>query len=1204
MFDHNRDFPQNFPAMHAAKYYSTPLAGALRAIMRLRCIWIHILRQRYTYTSTEVNIAQTSMADISKTLKKLKSHPDHKAKTTLELEQLAIELTTPETVRRRFAPLLEAGQAVVWKLAEEDDEDLLHSLEFEAQHERMKQDTTKAVQLPVKLSLQKLRNVPTPSVAYSFAALLKFEYGPLHSAVIVGNVLIEWGREGIVEPRPCDHMVSEFQANCASLGEWSGRVKDIQTEMSLANRQRNTEKKIDILCKSLEEKGKMIDKLVDVIIDYNRNKQYHVFKCNCQDFARDALAALGIKKPVEFSGKLQKRFMELKKGKIKVEAQLETHENLDAYVEREKDELSRHDLEYLQCLYFNFHLPAIEKSYNPEAWVCDIPTCRSAELDTLIRERQLSAATQQNSSRKRVASEATRRSPPSSTRNSTATVTGTDRGTRHQSISTQKGSPQQSATLQGHTIPPHTDQTLPCINNCGLMGDKDKAGLCATCFDLERQATRDKESKQVNTTPPVTQELPVVGNAPTVADSEDVRVQCPTPGCRFYGTPQSNFYCSNCFDPNKAAPKCKECQNYFASPEYLGLCHSCFLKKTKAESSPPTKPKNLDPPPAQGTHGHHQQQFIDDQSISTQKASPQQSATLQGHTIPPHTDQTLPCINNCGLMGDKDKAGLCATCFDLERQAARDKESKQVNTTPPVTQELPVVGNTPAVADSEDVRVQCPTPGCRFYGTPQSNFYCSNCFDPNKAAPKCKECQNYFASPEYLGLCHSCFLKKTKAESSPLTKPKNFDPPPAQGTHGHHQQQFIDDQSISTQKASPQQSATLQGHTIPPHTDQTLPCINNCGLMGDKDKAGLCATCFDLERQAARDKESKQVNTTPPVTQELPVVGNTPAVADSEDVRVQCPTPGCRFYGTPQSNFYCSNCFDPNKAAPKCKECQNYFASPEYLGLCHSCFMFKTTLDTTAVANHVGDNQHAPSPPNQSQAQRKPFKRPYMPRYEKCLTQGCPHPKTETGYCDICNAKDSQQQSTIPSAHGSEAKRQPECYLCTGSELTEFNQVCAAHKELLMRRWDQDRRLELNPNQQVRWASESGYTPTKEPFTHQQGYHRNDTPQQACHENDTYQQGYHENNTHHQHYEVPHPPSTQSTIQTRTSVPNVWTDYQTPGAHTPSERRGSGTRELNSQICVTPGCSYRGYRELDLLCPLCYEDYYPDRKVPDTLPLV
>ena len=1087
LFNHNRDFPQNFPAMHAAKYYSTPLAGALRAIMRLRCIWIHILRQRYTYTSTEVNIAQRSMADISKTLKKLKSHPDHKAKTTLELEQLAIELTTPETVRRRFAHLLEAGQAVIWNLAEEDDEDLLHSLEFEAQHERMKQDTTKAVQLPVKLSLQKLRNVPTPPGAHSFAALLKFEYGPLHSAVIVGNVLIEWGREGIVEPRPCDHMVSEFQANCASLGEWSGRVKDIQTEMSLANRQRNTEKKVDILCKSLEEKGKMIDKLVDVIIDYNRNKQYSVFKCNCQDFVRDALAALGIKKPVEFSGKLQKRFMELKKGKIKVEAQLETHENLDAYVEREKDELSRHDLEYLQCLYFNFHLPAIEKSYNPEAWVCDIPTCRSAELDTLIRERQLSAATKQNSSRKRVASEATRRSPPSSTRNSTATVTGTDRGTRHQSISTQKGSPQQSATLQGHTIPPHTDQTLPCINNCGLMGDKDKAGLCATCFDLERQATRDKESKQVNTTPPVTQELPVVGNAPTVADSEDVRVQCPTPGCRFYGTPQSNFYCSNCFDPNKAAPKCKECQNYFASPEYLGLCHSCFLKKTKAESSPPTKPKNFDPPPAQGTHGHHQQQFIDDQSISTQKASPQQSATLQGHTIPPHTDQTLPCINNCGLMGDKDKAGLCATCFDLERQAARDKESKQVNTTPPVTQELPVVGNTPAVADSEDVRVQCPTPGCRFYGTPQSNFYCSNCFDPNKAAPKCKECQNYFASPEYLGLCHSCFLKKTKAESSPLTKPKNFDPPPAQGTHDHHQQQFIDDD----------------------HTD-----------------------------------------------------------------------------------------------APKCSECKTYFANEEYSGLCNGCFMFKTTLDTTAVANHVDDNQRAPSPPNQSQAQRKPFKRPYMPRYEKCLTQGCPHPKTETGYCDICSAKDSQQQSTIPSAHGSEAKRQPECYLCTGSELTEFNQVCAAHKELLMRRWDQDRRLEPNPNQQVRWASESGYTPTKEPFTHQQSYHRKDTRQQACHENDTYQQGYHENNTHHQHYEVPHPPSTQSAIQTQTSVPNVWTDYRTPGAHTPSDRRGSGTRELNSQICVTPGCSYRGYRELDLLCPLCYEDYYPDRKVPDTLPLV
>ena len=43
---------------------------------------------------------------------------------------------------------------------------------------------------------------------------------------------------------------------------------------------------------------------------------------------------------------------------------------------------------------------------------------------------------------------------------------------------------------------------------------------------------------------------------------------------------------------------------------------------------------------------------------------------------------------------------------------------------------------------------------------------------------------------------------------------------------------------------------------------------------------------------------------------------------------------------------------------------------------------------------------------------------------------------------------------------------------------------------------------------------------------------------------------------------------------------------------------------MRKQLCTTPGCSFRGYKEIDNLCPDCYEYANPGRKAPDHLPLV
>ena len=319
---------------------------------------------------------------------KLKKHPNHKSRSQKELQKLAFELTNLAEIKSKFDHLLRVGNEMALEMADEDDDDLLHTMEMRAQHQRVKHDTARACHLPVQLCLQKLQ-VPTLPGAYTFSSLLKFEYGPLHAAVIVGDMTIEWGRESTVEPRFNPIPEAEFKANVGDQSEWLQLQGKYQMEMSLADRQRNSEEKLKILCESMAEKSQMIERLVDVIVDYNKNKNYSVFNCNCQDFVRDAMAALGIKKPVKFRGRLQSHFDQLKTGNVKVPSELHTHENIDLYVAANIQELEKQDMEYVQCLYFKAHLPAIEKSDDPDEWVCDIPTCKSAELDRLIGQRAI-----------------------------------------------------------------------------------------------------------------------------------------------------------------------------------------------------------------------------------------------------------------------------------------------------------------------------------------------------------------------------------------------------------------------------------------------------------------------------------------------------------------------------------------------------------------------------------------------------------------------------------------------------------------------------------------------------------------------------------------------------------------------------------------------------------------------------------------------
>ncbi len=695
------------------------------------------------------------MAATGKALKKLKDHPVHKKKPIRELEQLAIELTSPDKIKERFAHLLQDGYRMASDIVDDDETDLLHTLEVEEQHERVKYDTSKACHLPVKLSLQKL--AITPPFANSFAKRLKFEYGALHSAIIVGDVVIEWGREELVEPQIHPNFMAEFVANVGDQGEWHEKEGQYQAEMSMANREQDRERKLNIVCEAIDNKALLIDKLIEVIVEYNRNKTYKVFSCNCQDFAREALAALGIKKPIEFNGMLKQRFEELKLGNRKVPNEIQSHENLDLYVEGVKKELGLQDLEYLQCLYFAEHLPKMEKSGDPDNWECGMPMCKSAELDKLIeqqsspryRKDKLRATNSQAPLQLQYRSEAPSRD--------LATA-----GPNH-------------PTSQVLSNQQHLPQNTPCVNNCGLPGNVDKAGLCPQCYYLEQKTAKANESDtiRVSTTPlrAIKLETQVIEdpNAMKQAQAKDPRKKCPTVDCEFYGTQETSFYCSKCFEANNA-PKCDNCDKFFGSSELNGLCYECFLDKTRLDLPPANSAANIATAP---THN--------------QTVPPTQQGTLQ-QSAGATQDKCYECEH---FYANEEYLGLCYGCMlfktKTESEGFTSQQKKSLSTLSKPSQQPQVPHYTPRYEKCQDHHCNNPkteTGYCDIHSQPlatqdsstthyteQSNCYICTGRDLSDKNEMCPE--------------HKQMVINQMGRNLPVYA--NYEHRPQESTHSHYQ---------------------------------------------------------------------------------------------------------------------------------------------------------------------------------------------------------------------------------------------------------------------------------------------------------------------------------------------------------------------------------------------------------------------------------
>ena len=434
------------------------------------------------------------------------------------------------------------------------------------------------------------------------------------------------------------------------------------------------------------------------------------------------------------------------------------------------------------------------------------------------------------------------------------------------------------------------------------------------------------------------------------------------------------------------------------------------------------------------------------------------------------------------------------------------------------------------------------------------------------------------------------------------------------------------EKAVFDEKASQQP----QGQSLAPGAIKCPRCLN----PGHPSFLGMCSHCF---RSKSTNQKASSVSSENSVTRNLfqekdpvyEVLPNyPPASQDSKSITVQhppslppprnagnrlversqCRTPGCEFFGTRELRFYCSKCFESNMET--------------ILG----------EVDNSSIPK-LPSNGH-PLSSNQSVRAKTEHKLNLQPKgsLQKCAVVHCNNPATENKFCEYCNAIGSkpstyeQSQMPIPkprtkvtsqSVTASDGNLLPtvslftneqlKCFLCTGGVIGTSNYVCEHHARMMQRMQDEElcsaKPIVLRQPLQTKPGGAQDDVPFGVPLS--TGYNKTSTALFTSHK------------------VVQDPPSeylagsetdqdklfpsidqfeTVQSYHQNHSAPENSRMVLTEGVAT-GETIAIGQNLPAKTLCATPGCSFKGYDRLHLLCPDCYEEKY-NEPPPPGFPLV
>lgn len=131
----------------------------------------------------------------------------------------------------------------------------------------------------------------------------------------------------------------------------------------------------------------LLDKLVSIIVQYNKKHYYHSITRNCQTFVVDVLQSFGVWENFKFGDKLEQYLENLNKGRKEV---YKSHKSINdrvkyLVVSGEINDITYDEARYLRSLYTIFHLEEASRM-TASPVVCTDHECLLKELEKRINE--------------------------------------------------------------------------------------------------------------------------------------------------------------------------------------------------------------------------------------------------------------------------------------------------------------------------------------------------------------------------------------------------------------------------------------------------------------------------------------------------------------------------------------------------------------------------------------------------------------------------------------------------------------------------------------------------------------------------------------------------------------------------------------------------------------------------------------------------
>ena len=206
------------------------------------------------------------------------------------------------------------------------------------------------------------------------------EYGPVHAAIKVGNVILEWDRTNLVVPH------FESSVKDVVLQADMRRGSDVfkrAVELTKSLKSLSTQEEVKLLSQSNEKQQIQLKEMSTLIAKYNRCYYYNPVSRNCQNFVDGVLKVLNVSVPFD---QLEVQLKKISQGTHKVPNSFKTHEDLDSYVTVVEDKgllqtLTQGNIEILLQIYLQLH------NQGTSTGACQHATCKMQDLQKIQKDK-------------------------------------------------------------------------------------------------------------------------------------------------------------------------------------------------------------------------------------------------------------------------------------------------------------------------------------------------------------------------------------------------------------------------------------------------------------------------------------------------------------------------------------------------------------------------------------------------------------------------------------------------------------------------------------------------------------------------------------------------------------------------------------------------------------------------------------------------